>query len=157
MFPPGFLGTRADLLLDIVICSLVVVVPILFYAVMAARKKNYKLHRNIQVGLTLVLVVVVGIFEWNLNQSGGIWEMTKESSFAGTWILNSSVYVHLAFAFSTTFVWLSLIASSLFKFSNPPSPSKFSRLHKIWGRLALFVMVMTGLTAVVLYVVGFAY
>jgi hypothetical protein len=72
MFPQGFLGTRADLLMDIVIVALVAVVPIVLYNWQLARRGQYARHKTLQISLALLLAAVVGLFEVNLRLQGGI-------------------------------------------------------------------------------------
>jgi high-affinity Fe2+/Pb2+ permease len=88
MFPQGFLGTRGDLLMDIVILALVAVVPIVLYNWRLARTGRYPLHKTMQISLAALLAVVVGLFEVNLRLQGGIFKATEASSFAGTGTLN---------------------------------------------------------------------
>ncbi|MEK6578464.1 MAG: DUF420 domain-containing protein [Bdellovibrionota bacterium] len=155
MFGPSFLGTRADALMDLVILSLIIVVPALFVSYSEVKRKRFKKHRNIQVGLASVLTVAVGLFEYDLKSLGGIFKITEGSSYAGTWILNCSIYTHMVFSLSTAPLWIGLILASLLKFPNPPKPGSFSNAHRIWGRIAMVDMLLTGITAVNLYVIGF--
>jgi hypothetical protein len=99
---------------------------------------------------------VLLFFEWDLKASGGIWKLTEQSRFAGTWVLDCSVYLHLLFSISTAVIWLGLVGFSALRFSNPPAPGAFSRVHRFWGRLGMIDMILTGITGVELYVVGFA-
>ncbi|MBT7449766.1 MAG: hypothetical protein HN793_02965, partial [Rhodospirillaceae bacterium] len=56
MFPPGILGSRADILIDIVMLSFIVILPVLVISWRLARvKKNYALHRKIQITLGVSL------------------------------------------------------------------------------------------------------
>ena len=71
MFPQGFLGTRADLLMDIVIVALLAVVPIVLYNWSLARRGDYARHKLLQVGLAVLLAAVVGLFEFNLRMQDG--------------------------------------------------------------------------------------
>ena len=49
--PRGFLGTRGDLLMDVVVVA-IVLTPLLFlWAVSLARRGQYTRHRNIQTAL----------------------------------------------------------------------------------------------------------
>ncbi|MCM2279072.1 MAG: DUF420 domain-containing protein [Oligoflexia bacterium] len=157
MFPPGFLGTRADLLLDLVIVSLAGVVPAVLYSWRSARTGSYVRHRNLQLALIAVLTLVLGIFEMNLRAKGGIDSLTRESRFAGTWILDAALFVHLAFAFSSAALWVGLTGLSLWKFQRPPRPGAFSSAHRFWGRLAMLDLLLTGASAIVLYVIGFVF
>ncbi len=156
MFPPGFLGTRADLLMDIVILALVAVVPIVVYNWRLARTGQYAKHKALQISLAVLLGAVVGLFEYNLRLQGGIFEATAASRYAGTGTLNFWIYFHTFFAITTIFVWIGLIAVSLRRFPNPPAPGAFSSTHRLWGRIGMTWMLVTGVTAIPVYVYGFA-
>jgi len=156
VLPPGFLGTRADVLIDIVTLSFIVVVPALVYSWRLARvSRDYRRHRNTQLVLGITLAIVVAIFEYDLKVSGGIFELTKGSAYEGTVLLNASVYVHTIFAVLTSVIWVGLIGVSLVRFPNPPRPGPFSRVHRFWGRLGIVTMALAGLTSLPLYYFGF--
>lgn len=73
LFPRGFLGTRADVLIDIVMLSFIVILPTLIISWRLVRnRKAYASHRKIQLTLGITLAIVVGIFEYDLSASGGI-------------------------------------------------------------------------------------
>ena len=156
MFPPGFLGTRADALIDIVTLSFIVILPLLIISWRLVRvKKNYRLHRNLQLTLGITLAIVVAIFEYDLAASGGIFELTRGGIYEGTAVLNWTIYVHTAFSVTTSLVWVGLIVFSLVRFPNPPVPGAFSRSHRLWGRIGMLTMMMAGVTALPLYYFGF--
>jgi hypothetical protein len=156
MFPAGFLGTRADMLVDIVTLSFIIILPIMIASIWLVRKKkDYSNHRRIQLYLGITLGVVVAIFEYDLSKSGGIFEMTKGSIYEGTALLNWTIYIHTIFAVAATVIWTVLIIASLIKFGKPPKPNAFSSRHRFWGRLGMFVMFMAGITAPPLYYFGF--
>lgn len=156
MFPQGFLGTRADLLMDIVILALVAVVPIVIYNWSLARNARYALHKRMQISLAALLGAVVGLFEYNLRLQGGIFKATAASSYTGTTTLNFWIYFHTFFAITTIFIWIGLIIVSLRRFPTPPVPGVFSGTHKFWGRIGMIWMLVTGVTAIPVYVYGFA-
>ena len=156
MFPPGFLGTRADMLMDVVVLSFIVILPILIWSWRLARHtKQFSQHRRIQLALALTLLVVVGVFEYDLSKSGGIFELTKSSPYAGSVLLNTTIYVHTLFAVVASLIWLVLIAFSLWKFGANPEPGKFSRTHRAWGKAGMITMILAGLTSPPLYYLGF--
>ncbi len=157
MFPPGFLGTRADLLMDIVILALVVVVPIVLYNWQLARRGWYARHKALQISLAVLLGAVVGFFEFNLRQQGGIFVATAASRYAGTGTLNFWIYLHTFFAITTIVIWIGLIVVSLRRFPSPPLPGAFSARHRFWGRIGMVWMLVTGVTSIPVYVYGFAF
>ena len=157
MLPPGFLGTRADILLDLVIVSLVVVVPVLAYSWMKVRQRRYSLHKGMQLTLLIVLGVAVTAFEINMRMLGGIFEATRASAYAGTATLDFWIWFHTACAIATTVLWIALAILSVRRFPRPPVPNDFSARHRFWGRTGMILMGLTGVTSLPLYVYGFAF
>lgn len=158
MLSQGFLGTRADWLMDVVIVSLVIIIPVILFSWFRVRNFDYRLHKGIQVWLTATLTVVVLLFELDLRLSGGMAELTKASRFFNTLVLDLSTYIHLFFSVTTAIIWIALVLVSLRRFAKPPAPKKgFSGAHKFWGKLGMIWMIMTGVTGLELYIVGFAF
>ena len=156
MLPQGFLGTRGDILMDLVVLSFIVILPILVISWRAARAGNFSRHRAIQLTLVLLLAVAVGLFEVDLKMSGGIFELTSGSRYAGSTLLNSLIYGHTAVAIGSVLVWLPLLVLSLRRFPNPPASNAFGPTHRVWGRVGMMLMMASGISAVPLYYVGFA-
>ena len=154
-FPDSFLGARADALMDIVVLSLAIIVPIVIWSYLTVKNKHYKKHKKIQLVLFIVLAIVVVIFEMDMKAHGGIFEMVKGSRFEGTGFMNFSIYFHTFLSITTSMIWFVLIVLSLVKFPKDPKPNKFSKSHKIWGRIGMIDMILTGLTGVQLYIIGF--
>jgi putative membrane protein len=90
VLPQGFLGTRADVLMDVVIVSLVIILPVLAVSWRLALTRRWATHRTVQVALGSGLGVVVLLFEADLRLSGGIFTLTRQSRYAGTALLNTS-------------------------------------------------------------------
>lgn len=156
MLPRGFLGTPADILMDIVIVSLVAILPVLWFSFTRARSAQWATHKKTQVILGATLAVVVVLFETDMRLAGGIFEMTKASAYAGTSLLKASVYIHTLLSIATSVIWLWLTITSLRRFASPPVPGPFPN-HRLWGRLGMIGMTLTGLTGIELYVVGFVF
>ncbi len=156
--PPGFLGTDADLLMDIVVSSLVVVLPLLGLSYRWVRARHYRRHRDLMIGLAGTLAVVVTLFEIDVRMAGGAFGLAQHSSLAGSSLMAWSICIHLALATSTTLLWGALILVSWRRFPKPPQPDEsFSTKHRFWGQLGVVLMTLTGITGVELYVVLFCY
>jgi hypothetical protein len=153
---PGFLGTPASLMLDVVVCSLTLVVPALLWSIYLARfKRSFSLHKRVQLVLGVVLLIVVVLFEVDMRLQGGFWEMAKESSYYGTPFLRNLLRIHLTFSISTVFIWAATYAAALRYFSSPPRPGAFSPKHKIMAWIAVVDMVGTIVTGLMVYIYGF--
>lgn len=147
---------NTDILIDVVNFSFIIIVPTLIYSWLKARKGEYAFHKKIQLTLFVVLFVVVILFEVDLRLRGGIFEMVKNSQFAGTLFLNGLIWFHLFTSVTTSLIWIGLIVFSIKKFPKPPVPNSFSGAHKFWGKLGMIDMILTGITGVMLYFLGFA-
>jgi putative membrane protein len=155
MLPQGFFGTRADILMDLVIVAFIIILPVLTISWSKARQKKYPQHRGIQLWLGSILGVAVILFEVDLKMSGGMAELTKDSPYFDTALLNGWIYGHTLVAILTTIIWVVLIIMSLRRFGNPPSPNDFSGKHRFWGRTGMTTMFITGVSAFPLYYYGF--
>jgi putative membrane protein len=153
--PAGFLSDRSDILIDIVMLSFVIIVPILIVSWRQVRAKHYQNHRSIQLTLGISLAIAIALFETDLRLSGGIFELTKNSSVAGTPLLNFWIYGHMLVSILTSLIWIILIPLSLYRFDNPARPNRFSPAHRFLGRFGMISMLLTGLSAIPLYYYGF--
>ena len=147
---------NTDILIDIVNFSFVIIVLTLIYSWLKVRNGEYSFHKKIQLTLFAVLFVAVILFELDLRARGGIFKMVEQSQFAGTAFLNGLIWFHLFASITTSLIWVGLVAFSLWKFASPPVPNKFSGIHKLFGKIGMLDMILTGITGVMLYVLGFA-
>ena len=154
--PPGFFGTDADLLIDIIIVALPVVLTVMTLAIREAKQGRWSRHKAIQITLASVLAVVVTALEIDLRLMGeGVMAIAENSRFAGTGVVRWTLNIHLVFATSTAILWIGLIATSLRKFPSPPVPGAFSSTHRFWGRIAAIDMALTAITGLIFYGVCF--
>ncbi|MFM7161761.1 MAG: DUF420 domain-containing protein, partial [Planctomycetaceae bacterium] len=114
-------------MLDFVACALVLVVPLLVINIASvAVWKNYGLHRRLQLLLTGVLFLAVGLFELDMRLQGGIAGiLAKRSRPLGAEELAgfmSLLRVHLAFAISTVLVWGGTVWLAYRRTPHPPGP-----------------------------------
>jgi putative membrane protein len=153
---PGFLGTPASIMLDVVVCSLFLVVPALLWSIYLARiRRNFSLHKKVQLILGVVLLIVVILFEIDLRRQGGFWELAKDSAYFETAFLRNLLNIHLVFSISTVFIWAATYATALWAFPSPPRPGSFSPKHKVMAWVAVVDMVATVVTGLMVYYFGF--
>lgn len=155
----GFLGTRASFMLDVVFLAMFAVVPVLAYSVWLVKvRKDYQLHKRIQLALGAVLLVTVTAFEVDVRVNG--WKHRAESSpyFGSTGspgLVYPVLYVHLCFAVSTTLLWALVIVRAWRNFPSPPVPSQHSDWHRRWAKVAAWDMLATSLTGWTFYWLAF--
>lgn len=157
----GFLGFRTSFMLDFVVVALVLIVPILCYSVYAVKiRRQYTLHRNLQLMLGIVLLVAVSLFEVDLQWVQKGWEnvvakrdpklTTEQLGFVRT-----VLRVHLIFAISTPLLWAATIGLALRRIPSPPQPCPHSQLHKMLGWISTIDIVLTSVTGLVFYYFAF--
>ena len=60
----GFLGYRTSFMLDVVVCALVAVVPVLLYSIYLVKfRRQYALHKTLQLILGVALLLTVAAFD----------------------------------------------------------------------------------------------
>lgn len=142
--------------MDIVVISMVIILPLLWYSYKQVKNKyNYRLHKNIQLTMFIILFFVVLLFEYDMQQYGGIFEMVKGSAYEGTFFINFMIYFHTFLSITTSLIWIILIIVSLIKFGKNPKPGKFSKAHRLWGKIGMLDMALTCFTGLILYIFGF--
>ncbi len=153
--PNGFLGTDADVLMDVIIVALPVVLGVMTWAIYKARARQWTTHRNTQVGLAALLFVVVTALEIDIHYMAGDVLELGASSRIDAETLRLILDVHLVFSTSTAILWVGLIVWSLKRFGSPPTPSASSAKHRFWGRVAAVDMALTAITGLGFYVACF--
>lgn len=154
MFPPGFLGTRADALMDVVVIAVVATPFLLTYSFRLAAAGRLDAHRRFQVSLLSVLLVAIVLFEIDVRLAGGSGSLMAGSSYAGTTGLRLLSLTHVLGAVATFLTWSVMTVLSLRRFRQI-LPGSFSRRHRQVGRLIYAGTVFTAVSAVAMYVVGF--
>ena len=156
----GFLGYPASLMLDVVVCALAVVVPTLLFSLYAVKiRRNYALHKRLQIALGVVLLVAVGLFEIDMRWQGGfeaiLAKRARPLTSAELAAFKTLLAVHLCFAISTVLLWGTTLAFALKRIPNPPVPSPHSRIHKVLGWLSAIDITLTSVTGLMVYHDGF--
>jgi uncharacterized membrane protein YozB (DUF420 family) len=156
---PGFLGTRGSLMLDVVFTAMFLIVPLLGVSVWLVKRRQYTLHKWLQIGMGVVLLVAVVAFEVDMRFFTD-WEKLAVGSpyyAPDTWNpVWTSLAIHLCFAVPTPIVWIIVIVQALRKFDSPVRPGKHSASHKRWGWIAVVLMTLTAATGWVFYWLAFA-
>jgi len=146
----GFLGTRADLMVDIVMVASAALPFLLYGAIYFAKKGEYNLHKWAQIILfTVVTLLVIGL-EVDIR-FGGLNLVIEQGRYYGTGVLTTIFIIHLIFAVSSALLWLWLIIVSARRY-----PVHFRFPHKKYGILVFIDIVLTVITGWVLYAMVFS-
>ena len=143
----------ADSLIQILVVSFLIYLPVFVYSIRLAKQKRIAEHRRVQTLLWAVLAVIVVIFEISVRIAGGADQIFRKSSLKGTWLLDLSFYVHFSIATFTFLFWSWLLFISRRK-SGRELPGKFSSRHRIYGYVVFAGLILTTVTCIELYIVG---
>lgn len=156
----GFLGFRTSLMLDFVVCALVAVVPAIIFSLYLVKvRKNFVAHRNLQLGLAVVLLLAVAAFEIDMRLQGG-WRAIvakREVPLTDAQLaeVTTSLWTHLCFAVSSPVLWVITIVLALKRMPKPPVPCAHSSLHKKLGWAATIDLTLTSVTGLWFYYLAF--
>lgn len=155
----GFLGYKTSFMLDLVVCALIILVPLLLYSLYVVKvKRDFTRHRNLQVLLGVILMVTVLLFEIDLQWLQGGWENVvakREIAPEQLATARSMLHWHLLFAISTPVLWVVTLINALKKFGSPPVPGPHSKLHSTLGWLSTVDLVLTSVTGLAFYYMAF--
>jgi putative membrane protein len=152
----GFLGTRASIMLDAVCVGMVVVMAILSWSIWQVRtKRNFLLHKRVQLTLVALLAVVLTAFEVDIRLNGWTHRATGSAEGVPSDTVYTVLWIHLFFALTTVVLWIVVTVGALRKFPDPPLPNEHSVWHRRLGWLAAIDMLLTTLTGWVFYVLAF--
>jgi uncharacterized membrane protein YozB (DUF420 family) len=156
----GFLGTRGSLMLDVVVVAMLVIVPLLAISVYRVKfRREYSIHKRLQLAMAAVLLVAVLLFELDLRVNGWVERAVGSPYFdlQNKWSCPAGIglIVHLCFAVPTLLLWILVVVQALRKFSRPPQPGSHSRWHARWGMTAAIGMLLTAATGWIFYWLAF--
>lgn len=160
----GFLGNGASFMLDVIVCVLFLVVPLLGLSIWLARAgRKYRFHKTIQIVLAVTLLATLLAFEIDLHFIHGGWlnvvnQDATAPPLAGSRLefVRTILRVHLVFAVSTPPLWAATILLALRHFPDPPRPGAHSRWHVRLGWISAADLVMTSVTGIAFYYFAFA-
>lgn len=133
-------------MMDVVATSMLIVVPVLAASLLALQKRNYALHKRLQITLSALLGVVVLAFEVQVRLED--WRpYARPSPFYDT-LLFPVLYFHLFMSITTTVLWILTMTTAVRGFKAPagPRPGPESRRHRKLGPVTAFFLFATAAT-----------
>lgn len=152
--PNGFLGTRADLLMDLVLIGILITPILMLYAFSLAKQKRFVAHRNLHVTLISILILAVILFELDIRLSGGSEAFLSGSPYAETKFMKVLLTFHILIAIASFTTWIGLETQS-WKSFREALPGNFSYRHIQVGWVVYSGVVVTAITGLGLYILGF--
>ncbi len=149
----GFLGTRAPFILDILAISLVFVIFFQILSIILVKARHYGVHKKIQLVTGWGIGFLIIGFELQMRIIG--WRHLAEDSPYFDSFLYPSLLLHLIFAIPTFLLWVFTIYGAIKNFDVSPRPSKYSIIHKRFGKLSFALTIGTCSTAWLFYWLAF--
>ena len=140
----GFLGTPAPFMMDLVVVSLIAVIPILIFSIAQAKKGAYQLHKKCQVALAIVLLITVVLFELEMRFAGGIKNLIDPERYTLTFRIY--LWFHIAIAISTLVLWATTIYKALKNFDGQKMAHHHLRQHRKLGLYSTLSLLSTSVT-----------
>lgn len=145
--------SRGGLFLDVLACSLWIILPMLSVSIIAAKKRRFRLHKILQTLIAVIMTFVLGAFEFQMRTTG--WrQLAEDSVYYDTWVMPALI-LHLLFAVPTFILWVLTLRGAYKNFVMPHRHCKYSIIHKRMGRLAVYLSFGTGLTGWMFYWLAF--
>jgi putative membrane protein len=152
--PGSLLGTRADLLLELVLALNLAAPLVMLWSFRLAGRRSFARHRRLQLRLLGACVLAVICLEVRIRLAGGSGELVAASSFAETALFRGVFTAHVAVAVLTYLAWALLAGASSRRFGSA-LPGAFSAAHRRLGLAVFGGMCFTALSATAVYVLGF--
>ncbi len=151
MIAEGFLGTRADIIIDVVMTVSGFLPAIMMYTFYLAAKGKHQLHKNLQLVILLLVTILVVALEVDVR-SGDLQAAGALSAYHDTIVLRVLFIIHLIFATTTFIGWIWLVIKSAKIY-----PKHFGSFnHKKWGKILFIDVVLTVVTGWMMYIMVFA-
>lgn len=155
---PGFIpSSRGSLSLDLIAIGLLLILPLLYVSINAAKRRQLARHRLLQLCLSAILLAVIVLFEIDMRSSG--WLHLAEPSPMFTEAKMLLYWIHFPISISTACLWFFTLGYAMKNgIMSPPRDQRATsrlQLHRTTGKLAAIGMGLTALTGWVFYVMAF--
>jgi uncharacterized membrane protein YozB (DUF420 family) len=147
----GFLGTRADGIVDIVMVASAILPFFMLWTFHLVKIGEHALHKNMQIGAMFALLFLVIALEIDVRY-GNLVEARALSGYYESNALTYVFIVHLLFAISSFVGWIWLAEKSHKRF-----PIFFDFNHKKFGKMVFTGICVTVITGWLLYLMAFLF
>ena len=153
----GFLGSRASSAFDLAYLILLLLIPTLVWSLeLLILRKNYLLHKRVQLSITLAFLVATAVFfaafflnGWRHRAAPSVSEIPA--------ITYMTLTIHLVFWLITGLIWMWLLVQSLRKIPNPPQACEFGPFYIFWSVMLALQLFLTTLTGWEFYLLAFCF
>lgn len=154
MIPPGFLGSRADLLTDLALSIFILLPLVMPIGFRLARERRLRLHRAVQLAFLATMTLAVAALEIDIRLTGGTGALAGRAVSVSAPAVRAILLVHLFIAVTTWIAWIVLVTRSHMRFKTS-LPGSFSAAHRRWGKRVWLGVSATSATGTILYIAVF--
>lgn len=145
---------RASFMMDFVALAMLLVLPLQFFSIWIVKvKRNYSLHKTLQIILFTALMIAVLLFEIDVRIHGWA-HLAEESPYFDT-LVYPVLFIHLVFSISATLLLIATMVHGLRNFGRDPKPGPASKRHRRLGWLTTLALVGTSITGWLFYYFAF--
>ena len=144
----GLLGSRATAAVDVAYLLLLAIVPLFVWSLEALLvRRNYLLHKRIQLALTPPFLIASGILGCDFLLGDWRQRAVKAAGEAIAPVTLMTLAIHVAFLATSLLIWVVLFFAAIRRIPNPPGPCKFGPTYLFWIvllGLQTFLAMLTG-------------
>lgn len=154
----GILGYQPSIILDLVIIICVGLVPLLKIGIHFAKNRKTSIHKIYMTLVSLVVFILVSLFEWDMRQQGGISGLalaagrTEAISTSGYRLL---LIIHLCLAITCFFFWLGFVFWSWLRFGRIMSHGGTRKKHAMLAHSLMYIIYGVLATGYLVYYFAF--
>jgi len=153
LFQLGFLGTRAPFFIDIALIFMGLLPFILSLAIWIAIKEYHIIHRNIQIVLFLVTVIVLVYSIYNLYRIG-FYQYIQDSSIDNNLIQYFTIF-YIVIEVITITMWYYTIKFAIADSQRRALPGLYTTSHRKSGRISTILIVASSIISIAFYIILF--
>jgi len=146
----GFLDTRASLYMDIVVSFLVLLPFLVAFSIFLAAKGSLRLHQLTQVTLLLLTTSILGFFAYIVHYYEGLGNLLQQSTISRDQAL-LLLSTHIIIAAITLLSWTLTLFYASSDRRRRALPGVYSTTHKRAGRNIFLGILLTSISAIVVY------
>jgi uncharacterized membrane protein YozB (DUF420 family) len=154
---PGFLGSRASILMDTILVVILLLPFILIWSIGLVRKGQHELHKQVQAILLCAVLIAVIIFELQIRLSGGSGSLIKGSRFADNVYFLTLLYSHIAISVWTFTLWTGNILHANIQWKNKTLPGQARIRHRLIGKIIFIGTCLTAISGFAVYLFAFVF
>jgi len=156
MFEAGFLGTKAPFFMDFVTLIVAFLPMLIYFGIILARKKLYKIHAFAQNFIYIFSVIVVSYFEYGVRLGGGFDGFMSSSHVSHSYALWVLV-IHILIATLTLLYWTKTIVMANYYMHKELIPGIKSSEHRLLAFKSYLGIIFTSFTGIWVYILLFIY